>query len=364
MIKDEIKDNSGEVRLFSPGLERAALLLPIPLTLFFGLAAFLPDMHFAQSQREWNLVADVVFFDATHTILTWTILCLPEGRAWLQNRQTRAPFFLPWWIGVALFFIALFCVDRLWLAKENPLIHDWLRLSLIFFPIWHTLAQSKGLSLSYNQVWQKAKAPIGDDRARLERARTWEHRAFALLITYVFLWRVPKVFGERILSAAMVHTLSWLVLGAAILSLAAVFRDLDRSLARKKGLFLSRLLIVPIWAHNPVGSIIYQGIHGMEYLFTFLHMSKGSSAPPLTKKRIYLLAVALFLPTFLFSLILGFHTQITAWLPGFSVFVVPIAALVFANTYTHFFFDRVLFRMRDADTREKIGGLLVTRSEP
>ena len=161
-----------------------------------------------------------------------------------------------------------------------------------------------------------------------------------------------------------VYVIFWL---AVILAFFAIIKSAlmrPEIFKTNKPIYLLRLLIFPFVAFSFAASCILTIMHGVEYVCVFNKMNSRSNQPESNRMQVLITAVILL---FIYGLLVFWVESKKSILPNGEVQIIEPTAQFFSIltiglVYTHYYLDRIIFRMRDPVTRELVGPLLVSPS--
>jgi hypothetical protein len=311
----------------------------------------------------------VFFFSMTillgstgHIGLTLALmLMLPEAKEWLAIKTRNRPWIF--WAKAGLVFsgtllLALCAFDLLSVAGMTViniayifLLLDWLLV------IHHSAAQTHGLVVAYNQQVRKNGGPATSPRfSDRNRWLTLVMIACAFATPVLMTWS-PQDSLARTVNLSL-FAISALAL--AIYSYQSFFPW--HSLRRNQSLYGARLLLFPLMPLSFFAGMGYRGIHSIEYIMVFRKCFEHSRKPFVKSTVIFITAsiFLFFLALGIFALAKDSEFLVAAWKPqeSMAAWIKVLAALNAACTFTHYYLDRIIFRMRDEDSRRLFGTLL------
>lgn len=349
-------------------LETLNLYAVIPFLALTALTLFgFMKFEFSEFELLVLILGDVIFFNVTHIGLAyWQFFSLPEMKEW---RATRTP--REWWkIGSITFlvgvvpFLAIMSVSYFGLSGTA---RDWTIIGTLVFTQFlrtqHIVYQHMGLSLLYNV---ELHLDPNQNQAELKSIKSSElierylFHAFVLVAFSYFLGTYFYGIFPEVARPILKDTRLPLQILLGSLVIAILANSLRLRSLRKTGkpLFLLRLGFYPFidW----VAPIAIRFCHGIEYLVIYRRMQKNSmqrnpSYRPGTWPIGMLIAVVLILGLLFFRHYpyekFNMFKERTFW-------VAVLAALSLSTGYIHFYFDRVMFQMKDPQTRRLIGPLI------
>jgi hypothetical protein len=297
----------------------------------------------------FSVIVGLVFLNHIHIAFTFMMLeSVPELRAWVKDTYGSRRNF---WIVIGLLFTVLY-VAMGWL--QGILFRDESMekyLKGFFFVFYeaagarHLLWQSQGIYLNlYSGTTDKPEYP--------------ELRRFLGLMGAAFLLAVALDSTHR----TIVHKPFFYLAGvASTLGLVLLYLIYKRhSHNRDHRIFLGRYFLWPLGGFSELARFGFQAVHGIEYLWVSKHMLK-SKGLKLRQTILPGLGGAVLLPVIAaaLSIVILRTPEIAPDLarthqdPLLWIFNINIAL-----TFTHYYMDYKLFRMKDARTRATVGPML------
>ena len=357
--------------VFRPADEKLNLTLTliavglISAELFFGLRGTLrPNYSFI------NLLAGLLFLEAFHVILTFVgILFTPELQRWSAALTGGRPW--KFWLPVAARVIFLFSIiffssmvtERS--TKHSTLLVHLIVVTIVIVTVHHRIFQNQGISLSYSLI-------LGQD----SRLRRLEKRAFWLFfsctavhyMTYLCRPALHSLFGfsSHLIQVGRTISMALALLFASLLMALAFYQYRqapEKPAAQYKVVYLFRTFFYPLVSVSYCALIATETLHGFEYVLLWRKLSRGFKEKLSSQKLIISLACALTIAAlfyvvtyqkFIWKLVgvEGNSAAKTLWLRlSFSTYL--------AVTLTHFYIDKVLFRMKNPASRAIIGPMII-----
>lgn len=341
--------------------EALFLYFPIVITAALFLYAKIIAPSVLTGNAVFNFVAAILLFDTSHTIFSWGMLSLPEMKQWRREVQSSSRFFYGRWAAVAISIFAFFVVGSLGFEFSSAVTTSFTVFIIGVLPAHHTIFQMKGLSLNYDIIWMK-HAQVPFDAKKLARIRRMEHAAIWIVLLSTVLMAVrARVDFFNSLSPFVPWVSAFGYISAAGLLVAGV-SQLPRGLRGKKALFLVRVLSLPLACFFMWGLVASRAIHGIEYLFVTRKMIMSSSGTESEKVRTIRITVALFVFVTFASALL-FLIRLPDFFYGHQFGLLVILSLILAtNTYTHYWFDSVMWSMKNPINRKWVAPLLAKNS--
>lgn len=349
-------------------LERVNLYATIPfllLTILHLTGIWRPS--FSQYDLLVLILGDVLFFNVTHIALAyWQFLALPEMKEWRKTRTRRQI----WEVGTITFlagavpFAGIMSVSYF---GVKGLTQDIVVIGTLvitqYLRTQHIVYQHMGLSLLYNVDAYESPKLTESDRTQLKRSELferWGFHAFVLISCCYFLSTYfssifPESVRDTLADARKPLQLVLILLALAIPANAWLNRSTRKT---EKPLFLSRLIFYPFvdW----VSPLAIRFFHGIEYLVIYCRMQAHSESRHSDIKRTILPMGLLVSVAVILGLLYFRHYPFDR----FNMFkkrdflVATLASLSLASGYVHFYFDRIMFQMKDPHTRRLIGPLI------
>lgn len=340
------------IRIFKPIDERINLWVPILFLALIGVEVFFSKQLFSFSFLLESFIVDIVFLNITHNAFTYAIIvALPEMRPWVQN-QGRGQVKSFWWriaflnVGLAIIFFLLFSF-----SKNEFYARALFYLVTIVFPVHHALSQSFGLSLIYNKK-------ISEDVRVVELQERRFSRIFLVLVLIAVII-VTGFIGRFITIADPLAKTAWLMIRTLVFissfSLLTVMLFYPKKIRRFKLFFSLRYMVWAFSIFSPIAIAGTKVIHGLEYAFVTRKMISKSRASTKAwlKIAIAMSILVLILAYFRFSVLVSYPQE-----KEMPFWFYLMASVSFAFTYSHYYLDRQLFRMRKPINRQTVGQLL------
>lgn len=347
------QSQNASATLFSPRLDAIyfalhAVFFILTIAMAVGV---LPSVSWEQPTV--RIVVAFIFFNALHTVLTWLgLFLLPEARSLVkaQWKSEGASGRLRRWIVLTVMAGVTWTVAEVFVFKSHaPEIRITLSLVLVVLASFHNVGQTKGLALMQTHQIQ------GD-----KKIAHWERRFFDLFVIAIFLGGLKLMLSKHLKGfLPSWWNTAWLVVGSAVfLALIVLAFRYQRSFRSKKFWFSTTAIYHPLLLLSPAAFVFQRALHGVEYLFLSIGMTKRSSVK-WGLGAWTLLLVALFLTGLSKVAILKtafpIKQYMTAeWIRAFVFFGVWVE-------FTHYYLDSILFRFQDPSVREHIGPLLRPR---
>lgn len=299
-----------------------------------------------------------IFASTGHTGLTWALIFMtPEGKEWWGDRESLS---LRWKIAAVTFgsfFVsfAVFMIDRTRLT-------DYFFALYSIASIQHGISQVQGLSFAYS--FKDNPCPLV--RPRIERLHRMQKRLFFALLIIACAYPVDAILRWDLLtSPAAKWTL--FALGCA-LALALMLSNLALPSGRKnKMYFLARLMNVPFGVFSMFAQLSIRLFHGIEYLFVYDKMISNSGYRKLhSRRQMYTASIGLYLLVTMFWLFTFFGNEGVTYLFDYHRrpwWFCAIGALAVTRALSHFYLDRVIFRMSHPVSKRCFAQILLSEPE-
>lgn len=367
-----------KVRLFSKKTEKIFLFYPlfflalVPMELIFFNSTIGGTDKFIR-----RMLTNVLFLDATHVLLTYVVLLrIPELKTWTKDKTslTSTWFYIRL---VLIFGILLTYFNYSWPENNVPWEFEVVTFIIAFMPFQHSLYQVRGLSLAYNSGVrtdlyknQKDEAALHASLEKLKLSERWEKTAFALFFFGIVGMRIinkPDNFFTKTVFSANLSLSNWVfsaVLFAAIFSFLRSlyllgFANLKWS---GKSIHLSRLIAYPLVSVSLVAADLVSIFHGVDYyLVTRKMISTSNSTSQERATNLLIINTTLVISGLLFI-------ALSYWRYAYQSETIIPNSLLFLNgfvaaiSYLHYYLDRIIFRMRDADSRRIVAPLIAATS--
>ncbi len=347
-----MKNSAIHAGLFKKWEEVIHLGLPIALLIAIGYDIFF-SRNFIYVFDRWtiNFLIDVVLLNVTHNAFTYMMLISsPQLKVWMVRRGGVGKFWrnnllLTGGLALAFYFV-------LAPYSKSPWIYTLFTFINLLIPAHHALAQSYGISLLYNYAGRRNRKIEAVEKRERSIYGWFLGLTLIGLVALFFNWngllaqRFPEIGSIRleVLVAWTLGLLFLLLMGGTI--------SLPKELRATKGLFYVRFLIWALSFISMMAVFATRIIHGIEYLFISRRILSADKILNITISAVLLL------------LVIGMGVIRTS---GFSYlseraplphWVAALTAISTAISFSHYYLDRQLFRMKDAETREIVGPLL------
>lgn len=343
--------------IFLPSDERIGLLSPLLLVPLIVWEMFLPPLP-AHLRYGFILLVDFCFAAAGHTGLTWGFLSsTPEGRLWLRDKGRAGILTHLAIVAIVIFSVTL----AIFLVPQEPFASQALK-SFLFLD-WvlvyhHSIVQTQGLSFAYD-FKLNPDPKLGSRINSIHDKQKLGFHALILLscwpaLQYIFEFPVMESPWQKWTGAMLAFlAVAWIVYFSMKLS----------SERRARFIFLSRLMLFPLGFFSFFAAVGYRALHAVEYILLYRKMVRHSRR---NLTRLARFATPLSVFYFVCASLLTLFTLrpgegIGAWFlesGPLPVWFKILAALSITRLYMHYYLDRLLFRMRDPVSANRIGRLL------
>jgi hypothetical protein len=316
---------------------------------------FYPAGYYGRTSVEQAILRDFFFFNTLHVPMTLVMLFnLPEIKDWLRHKTSR---FRNFKFDIAITFCFFIVISffgfkqGLWIADHFQNLYVFFVSKVLFtvFTSFHLLGQNLGLSMIVNK-----KSLL--DSTRPERRERMLFRvlilAYLAQLTLLIFIKDFEVFDRNVLLIFKVNGM--FVLFCSLLVVINAF-TYAQDIRKKKVLFLSRVLTVPFITFTPFAPFASQANHGIEYLFITKKMCSNSKMSPELKKRT--MRFLIFACTAWAIFVMPRYFKFNDYMNAFTMTL--LLALLTSIDLVHYWFDRVLFRMRYSESRQFIAPLIL-----
>lgn len=282
----------------------------------------------------------VLFLSVTHVALTPVmIFYLPEINLLNKTQKQKAQKGIQF--KTLFFFGSLFLVVSIFEFINDPIISKFLLAALVVGNIWHFILQYVGFFLFY-----LAKAsPIA------ERTRIYFKSSIYCLIFFALIYQLGvQVFGihENKYFGVIRNIVFMIEIVLIFIVYLLIYQAAksNRPLMIKKMWYSLRLFLFPISLFSLIAGLSLAAIHAIEYVLLSQHYIKRSQLSENKKRSFYAWALtAICLNTLAYTIVWRQQGQ------GQWHFILSSAFFV-SLTFTHFYADGLLFRMKDIDVRQ------------
>ncbi len=343
------------MKLFGLNIDRLLIQLPVffliisIIQVMFVMTQKSPVYQFSPVQL---FVVECIFFSAFHVPLTFVLFfTIPEFKLWAKHTKNSGPF--SFWINCLIVYILSASI----LYLGGGLIQDQ-SYSYLFFIIayffrnlmrfYHNIGQATGVSVLINQKYIQENQDY--DAKLFERLRKWEGHVSFFLIWFISLFTVYLLILEPGSKKDPIF-IGFLILLVPCFAFLFIALSYPKKMRFLKFQFLLRHFFCPLQFFSPIAFGARLANHGMENFFIvnkILNNSKNEH-----KK--------LFIQVSSFAVIVWIIWCIPREL-GLRKFAIGdirlFFSLLWAVDLTHFWAERVLYRMRDQYTKKMIGPFL------
>jgi hypothetical protein len=363
--------------LFRPRDENLNLALTVLAIFFiaaefyFGWRIYIED-HF----KLIGFIAAVVLLETLHVVLTFVgVLLTPNLHRWAHSFTGGKIWKIGLRLAICFTLIFLFIFIPLTIANykmsHSHFFEQVTLILIIMVTLHHRISQNQGISLSYARVLEVGSGTNTMATSPSAHLRRLEKVSFTLLLifsgltylTFFGAWALRGLFGieatfrESLMSfsakAALASALSVVVLG--VYQYFQYHRGEGRGLARNKLIYSLRAFFYPLAPISYCAFWATETLHGFEYVLLWRKLGTGLTVKPSNPniKGVVFLAGAIIVIYYF----LTFSSFVIA--PSKTLLLRLIYSLYTAVTLTHFYADRMLFRMKNPASRSIIGPLIV-----
>jgi MFS family permease len=346
-----------------------------------GFAALILELTLSASglavlyswDKPLHILYTLIVLEGLHVILGLVALMfIPEFGNWIHDRtggRSSAFWLKIIAILVGLFGLFFFATNRAYHSSYAPRFFiEIVIVAIAVVSVHHRLSQSYGIGIAYDRVQALSGQP-----PPIARWRVFEKYAFLVLCVSALAAFALRSMGVRLAISEFVgyelpkKYFMWSFFGfvsiagaaavALVIFVAAQWRSSRSSVSALKLAHSARYLFYPIAPITMFGYWVMEGMHSIEYLSVWRRMREGLPSTrklPRRKIALALLVIGVFYASVFLMQSFAFLKQ-----PGESLFARIVVAFYMAVLFTHYYVDRILFRMRDPATRSFIGALLV-----
>ncbi|MGZ3691299.1 MAG: hypothetical protein ACXVAX_07335 [Pseudobdellovibrio sp.] len=353
--------------LFSPRSEKIFLYVPLVFIVAALIEIILTGTAHITALGSKDLVyytmdlaAQIFFLNFSHTGLTILLIhSFPEFNTWIKRRYSGG--YPEYYIRMTIIFLLSFAFLYAPWWSQLPL--QLAPLFVILMTYHHGIMQMRGLSATYNYkiLQYEPQTEVVQKIARIDKIE--KYAFYGLLVTHIGFKSLENLRFQGIVREELfvwIKFLYWLLMPLLLVLLTYTSYATNKIFKTNKFIYLLRTLLFPISIFSSIGMLGFSFYHGIEYYFVFDKMNKNSNSSEKRKKEIKkdalilmvllgLLAAALYVASYLYKV----HPE-----------MVPVEAVAFllavvgALSNLHRYQDRIIFRMRDQNTRENIAPLL------
>lgn len=330
------------------------------LTYFFLVISFIelalqknPLDQFLDYQKQIYFFY-VFFLSIAHVAVTPVMIhFLPEIN--LLNRQQKKRSELgiknKTYIFFGFLFIAVFALEM----ANSPLLSKILLAVLVVGNIWHFISQYMGISLFYLAKRRRSVNELNSsetpDVLSFDRTRIiFKKLIYTLILTSLCYQVLVQVFDFG--HSPYFGLVRWIMLAAELLCIFAIYLLLSKSLKSDLALkyqkykYSLRLFLFPLSFFSLVAGLSLAAIHAVEYILICRRYTNASEIQK-TGKITFKLTALLVIGLNLLAYTIVWRQQ------DLGEVHYALASAFFAGlTFTHFYSDRLLFRMKDPAVKE------------
>jgi hypothetical protein len=345
--------------LFSRRTDLTMMLVPLALAVIAGVVLFSGGGAGARVFGYWGWVAQYVFGNTTHVILTFLLLASKRDVLTAAPGQARVVI-----VGSILTFAATSSFFYL-CSQAYPQFSDLGIAFGLVFSLHHSMSQTKGLWSLYNlRAGQQGRPPA----TPRERGALQHFVAFGLLLATIRAFFVakdarPGTYAPPFINvlpgepAFLPHATMYVLLGLWLVFAAYTLASLVGGAGpanRPKTLYVAmHLALVALVLLSPGWGVVTKGaVHGLEYFLLCGRMlqpaeGEGSRLSPSLVWPAMLLAA---LPIFAVGMMSG---PFSSWVPLPRDEKTIALAVVLTNglVMSHYFADAFIYRFRIPEVR-------------
>lgn len=346
------------------------------LTLFTA-AMIATEMLYFTSIRSYRGVLYYIFglltLQALHVVLTYIgLLFIPEFRTWVAVKSHGHP--LRFWGRILLMASSLFLV---FCYATNFAYHSSLAprhfvalmtLLIAVITLHHRMSQTYGISSAYLYSQASHLRARNSMYAKIERISfltlffsVGSMFCFRLPLLHIFLqhfgWNLtPSVAGRL---AVISSSVAFAATSSLIVTSLVDWRSNREIGYRLRTAHVLRFSFFPLSFFSLSAFWAMEGLHGLEYIFIWRKMSSKIQLGTVFH-RYNLMGAGLIVLSYYFIAYVNRDFHFLSSATRTDLWMRMAFALNTAVTFTHFYLDRQIFRMRDVATRSIIGPLLVS----
>ncbi len=350
-----------QTTLFPLRYERINLWLPFIFVLPIAWDLLYSPLIDAETKSILMMATKVLLLNHVHIFFTLALyLFAPEVKLWIKEKASSSKHFkIRWWaLTVGLFLLFYLGLPALSKQPEANLVYRLLIAATLIVGLHHNYSQMLGISLAYNQIFQKT---LGSEELfkRVGTLAKIERFLFSTTITVQFIGFLAKSILEPSNIITNISNPTVFVLAGCTVLVGLLYPP---SFKNKK-IYVLRYALIPFLTHSYFALIALLALHGIEYLFVYLKMQSNSlRRNNLEKTSLVIGSTALVLGltalTVMDKNVLGWWFK-----PEMSPswwFISILIALSSTGSYLHYHADSLLFRMSDPVTRRSVGDLLLS----
>jgi hypothetical protein len=353
-----------------------SLVLGLPLLFIAASIAeliFFPYLFSVRNLYYTRILADVV--SSYHVVLIFPMLLfVPVMRKFREAYATehRRNFWTIPGLVFAGYFVFFFVFYRFLLSPNHIISGNGagvLKLLFTFLitalPVQHSVSQYLGFSLAYNNSLKREGLPISE-KDRIEKSEKRERKLFNLfLIASILLSLCARL--QYFFPELQVHVDKYLhlIIGSVVLLAGLLIYKAAKILPpgqsesgrNHKFLYSLRLLLVPLSGVSLIGYFTSIQVHAIEYSVLCKNINRNDKSLD-NRNRYKNIMLVVTLVMALALLPKGILATSGLALVAESIVAQLFMALMMAFSFTHYFLDASVFRMRKKINRTHIGPLL------
>lgn len=350
--------------VFPPWLEIANIILGFA----FGIAAFIQWYFFGLPQPGTyygpmaSFVLNILLLNITHNAFSWMLpMTVPEVREWWRGERIFGLSITQMMLVVLVLSTALVFATDIMMSIKGYGRAGYVVAALFTFGwnLIHLLGQIFGFNVLYDQ---RLRRLYGEFDARTLSIHRWQRRIFQWIFA-IFLFRlvVSLLFQSRGLFHAYNFWISLIAFVIVLFLIVLAFLETNGKHSWKPYYLVRLLPLCFIGFDNPW--VLYANfvLHSLEHLSLCGLMVKNSYEKGERRhQRYWSLAILLMLGFVLLALTRHFifGGYLMAIFPDSKWTLKLIAAISTSLSMTHFFLDRMEFRMKSPLVRKQIAPLL------
>ncbi len=337
-------------------LFRQMLYLPIMILIVLVFMLMLPKGTFPTEKlfSTSHFFADYLFFNTLHVIIPFLfILIIPEYKEWAGIKGISGPF--KYWQNTLIISTFFFIMVLLGSSVMESLAinSNWFYFAYIIRIIlrgFHSVGQSIGLSMTFNADYLKDSRNENKKLINLrsfEKVLTWS-LVLVMLVLFTLNFRGNPL--RFMLNPGRDYFIASFIYLNVLITLILMLYPLlyPKELRWIKFLFHLRFAFFSLQFLTPFALIGIWCAHGTEYLYiTNRILSKKSLEIRKYFWKMFLIVGSIWGIAVIFRSI-DYYNFERKWL-------IIYLAIIWTVDLTHYWTDRVLFKMKNKETRELIG---------
>ncbi len=319
-----------------------------------------------------SIFLGILSLQSLHVVITYLgLLFVPEFKDWVRIKSKNRP--ARFWMKISALTLGFFALFFMVSNKHyhSPLTPDYLIAFVVLFTLiatlHHRMSQTYGISLAYSQ--KKIELKPRDTKFFL--FEKWGFISLFLCVVFLYCTQLPLLsrvleqfgiqFAKPIRTEAAKIFLGLALFAGSIIIISSLIENYKRSrsyLNFKSG-HLMRTLLYPFSMLSTASLVAVECLHGIEYALVWKKMKSNSNNKSFMTFLVITVSLLMISLFYFVTYVHEYWRQIEMKPSETEHFWLRIAmASNMAITYTHFYLDRQIFRMRDKDTRAVTGKLL------